>query len=42
MNEAKGPTPEMPDQFWRKIYVAVVITTVIVITALWAFGRYFR
>jgi len=41
MSEGKGPSPEMPDEFWRKIYITVVVTTVVVITALWAFSRYF-
>lgn len=42
MEEQKGPTPEMPDRFWKKIYIAVMITTVVVISTLWAFSRYFR
>ena len=32
---------EKPDSFWRKVYFAVIVTTVFVITALWAFSRYF-
>lgn len=32
---------EKPDSFWYRVYWAVVITTFIVITALWAFTRYF-
>lgn len=32
---------EKPDKFWNKIYIAVVITTVIVITSMWVFSRYF-
>ncbi len=31
----------MPDRFWKKIYLAVVVTTIVVITALWAFSQYF-
>lgn len=42
MDEQKGPSPEMPDLFWKKVYVVVMITTVIVISALGAFSRYFR
>ncbi|MGB5013756.1 MAG: hypothetical protein WBO68_06965 [Pyrinomonadaceae bacterium] len=41
MDEKKGPSPEMPDRFWKKIYLAVVVTTIVVITALWAFSQYF-
>ena len=32
---------EKPAAFWNRIYVAVVITTFVVITLLWAFSRYF-
>jgi hypothetical protein len=32
---------EKPDSFWRKVYLAVVIMTVVVVTLLWAFSRYF-
>ncbi len=32
---------EKPDSFWNRIYVAVVATTFVVITLLWAFSRYF-
>ena len=32
---------ERPDGFWNRIYFAVVVTTFIVITLLWAFSRYF-
>lgn len=40
---AKKPEPveELPDSWWHKVYVAVVITTIVVISALWAFSRYF-
>jgi hypothetical protein len=27
---------------WTKVYIAVVVTTIVVITLLWAFSRYFR
>jgi hypothetical protein len=27
--------------FWRRIYLAVIAFTFIVVTALWAFSRYF-
>lgn len=32
---------EKPASFWRRVYIAVVITTFVVITLLWAFSRYF-
>ena len=40
MEEDKLPT-ERPDAFWRRVYLAVVVNTVIVVTLLWAFSRYF-
>ena len=33
--------PEKPTAFWGKVYVAVVLTTIVVIAALWAFSRHF-
>ncbi len=43
MDEAKNKTVESgkPDEFWRRVYIAVIVNTVIVVTALWAFSRYF-
>jgi hypothetical protein len=38
---AEKPSAEKPDAFWYRIYLAVIVTTVFVITALWAFSRYF-
>ena len=32
---------EKPDSFWGQVYVAVLATTFVVITLLWAFSRYF-
>ncbi len=32
---------EKPNSFWRRVYFAVIVFTFIVITALWAFSRYF-
>ena len=32
---------ELPDNWWYRIYLAVIITTVLVISALWTFSRYF-
>lgn len=35
------PEQEKPNAFWNRVYLAVVITTVFVIAALWTFSRYF-
>lgn len=32
---------ELPDAWWYRVYIAVVIVTVLVISALWGFTRYF-
>ncbi len=32
---------ELPDAWWYRIYLAVIITTIIVISALWTFSHYF-
>jgi hypothetical protein len=32
---------ENPDARWHRVYLAVIVTTVTVIAALWAFSRYF-
>ncbi|HLM02396.1 MAG TPA: hypothetical protein VK400_15195 [Pyrinomonadaceae bacterium] len=32
---------EKPDSWWNRVYGAVMATTVLVITALWFFSRYF-
>jgi len=42
MKNKAASTPERPAAFWNKIYVAVVITTIIVIAALWGFSSYFN
>jgi hypothetical protein len=33
---------ELPDSWWYKVYAAVVLTTILVIAALWAFSQYFK
>jgi uncharacterized BrkB/YihY/UPF0761 family membrane protein len=39
---SKTETPEeLPDDWWYRVYLGVIITTVLVIAALWAFSRYF-
>lgn len=32
---------ELPDSWWHRVYAAVMVTTVLVISALWAFTHYF-
>jgi hypothetical protein len=41
MDERKKPAAEKPDVFWNKVYLAFVLTTILVIAGLWAFSRYF-
>lgn len=41
-DKSDAPRPEeMPDEWWYKVYVAVMVTTVAVIFLLWLFSRYF-
>ena len=35
------PVEELPDSWWYRVYFGVVINTMLVIAALWAFSRYF-
>ncbi|HTK37892.1 MAG TPA: hypothetical protein VL325_05320 [Pyrinomonadaceae bacterium] len=35
------PVEELPDSWWYRVYLAVVVVTAVVITTLWAFSRYF-
>ena len=39
--EKENEIVELPDEWWYRVYVAVIITTVLVIAALWAFSKYF-
>jgi hypothetical protein len=32
---------ELPDSWWYRVYLGVIITTILVISALWAFSRFF-
>lgn len=32
---------EYPDDWWYRVYAGVIVTTIAVISALWAFSRYF-
>lgn len=40
-DKSKVPVEELPDEWWHKVYAAVIVTTVVVIGLLWAFSRYF-
>lgn len=40
-NSNKEEIEELPDAWWYRVYLAVIITTILVILALWAFSRYF-
>lgn len=42
--EEKNEIPkvkELPDDWWYKVYAGVIVTTILVIAALWGFSRYF-
>ncbi len=43
MHEIKDKPPpiDKPDWFWHRVYAAVIGFTFLVITALWAFSKYF-
>ena len=41
MEDEKRIVQERPNAFWNRVYIAVVGTTVVVVTLLWAFSRYF-
>jgi hypothetical protein len=32
---------ELPDAWWHRVYLGVIVTTVLVISGLWAFSRFF-
>jgi len=32
---------ELPDAWWYRVYFGVIITTILVISALWTFSRFF-
>jgi hypothetical protein len=34
-------TTEKPNAFWYRVYLAVIVATILVITALWLFSAYF-
>ena len=35
------PRDELPDEWWYRVYAAVIITTLVVVLALWAFTEFF-
>jgi hypothetical protein len=37
----KVEVEELPDDWWHRVYLAVIVTTVVAISALWAFSRHF-
>mgnify|MGYP006161990319 CR=1 FL=1 len=39
--EQENKTEELPDSWWYRVYLAVIIFTIFVIAALWAFSYYF-
>jgi hypothetical protein len=41
MEEEIPVVEERPSAFWNRVYIAVVATTVVVVTLLWAFSKYF-
>lgn len=48
MNKVETEQPEMekkgeelPDEWWYRVYLGVIITTILVIAALWLFSRHF-
>jgi len=41
LNNKNGISTEKSDTFWYRVYAAVIITTVLVIAALWLFTIYF-
>jgi hypothetical protein len=45
MKETEEPLVEeveLPDSWWHKVYAGVVLATVLVIFALWAFSQYYK
>jgi hypothetical protein len=40
MNQKKEVV-ELPDSWWYRVYLAVIITTIIVISLLWFFSQHF-
>lgn len=41
MSESKGSDIDRPNTPWNRVYIAVVINTIIVIALLYAFTQYF-
>ncbi len=42
-NEQKLPKKnEVPDSWWYRVYFGVIVSTILVIFALWAFSQYFK
>jgi len=41
IKEEVGKVEELPDSWWYRVYAAVIVFTVFIISALWAFSNYF-
>jgi hypothetical protein len=41
MNNQEDKTEELPDAWWHRVYVAVIVTTVLVVVLLWSFTEFF-
>ena len=39
--EKENEIVELPDAWWYRVYAAVILTTILVIFALWSFSEYF-
>jgi hypothetical protein len=39
--EEKDAIVELPDEWWYKVYLAVISFTIVIILSLWAFSHYF-
>lgn len=39
--QQENVSEELPDAWWYRVYLAVIITTILVISALGAFSHYF-
>lgn len=41
MNQQEKNTEELPDSWWHKVYVGVIVTTIVVVLLLWSFTEIF-
>jgi hypothetical protein len=40
-NSKPEETEELPDAWWYRVYAAVIVFTIFIIAALWAFSVYY-